>query len=108
MDVPTFKLQISEGPVVVQFSSRDCKPCHDIAPFIDEMVKEYSKKIEFRRFKVDVDDNFDVFCEFVPKAVIPALQFYHNGEMIESFVGTNKEEMKQKFEYFVSSVKFVE
>ena len=55
-----FKKEVLESdlPVLVDFWATWCGPCKKVAPFIDELAKEYAGKMKIG--KVDVDANSKV------------------------------------------------
>ena len=74
----------SDKPVLVDFWAEWCGPCKAMAPVIDELATEYDGKIKIG--KIDTDANRDVSVRFSISA-IPTVILFHNGEIVEKFVG---------------------
>lgn len=74
----------SEVPVLVDFWAEWCMPCRMIAPYVEQIEKEYEGKI--RVVSVNVDDNQDLAIEYGVMS-IPTLAFFKNGELVDQVVG---------------------
>ena len=86
----------SELPALVDFWAPWCGPCRMITPLLDELAKEYSKKL--RVCKLNVDENPRVATQYGVMS-IPTLIFFKNGKVIEQIVDVlNKVELKRKIE----------
>ena len=72
------------APVLVDFWAEWCGPCKALAPVIDELAQEYEGKLKVG--KVDTDANREVSVRFSISA-IPTVILFHNGEIVEKFVG---------------------
>merc|ERR1712050_378273 len=77
--------------VVVDFFATWCGPCRMIAPYLEELSKEYEGKVKF--IKVDVDELEDLSAEQEVKAM-PTFSFFQGGKKLESFAGANKDKIK--------------
>jgi thioredoxin 1 len=74
----------SDKPVMVDFWAEWCGPCRMIAPFVEEMSKEYEGKALV--VKCDVDDSPGVATKFGIRN-IPTVLFFKNGEVADKQVG---------------------
>src|SRR3989338_7413943 len=93
-----FKKEVleSELPVLVDYWAQWCMPCKMIAPFVEELAKEYHAKIKIG--KVNVDENPKVTSQYGIMS-IPTLIFFKNGKVSEQAVGAlTKSELKKKIE----------
>jgi thioredoxin 1 len=69
---------------VLDFWADWCGPCKVIAPFIEELAKEYEGQAIIG--KVNVDDNAGVAVKYGIRN-IPTVLFIKNGEVIDKQVG---------------------
>merc|ERR1712050_335294 len=76
---------------VVDFFATWCGPCRMIAPYLEELSKDYAGKVKF--IKVDVDELEDLSAEQEVKAM-PTFSFFKDGKKLESFAGANKDKIK--------------
>ena len=74
----------SEKPVMVDFWAEWCGPCRMIAPYIDEISKEYEGKAVV--VKCDVDNNPLVASKFGIRN-IPTVLFFKNGAVADKQIG---------------------
>ena len=77
----------SKGLVVVDFFATWCKPCKEIAPFLEELSNNPDvTQHGFKFFKVNVDD-FD----FMPITCMPTFVFFYNGKIQHTIEGKNQQ-----------------
>ncbi len=74
----------SDKPVMVDFWAEWCGPCRMIAPFVEEISKEYEGRVLV--VKCDVDDSPGVATKFGIRN-IPTVMFFKNGEVADKQVG---------------------
>ncbi len=74
----------SEIPVVVDFWAEWCAPCRQLAPFYQEMAKQYSGSLKFA--KINVDSDPAIAQQFGVQS-IPTLLFFYKGEVVDGVVG---------------------
>lgn len=72
--------------VVANFSASFCKPCKDIAPFIEDMAVRYPS-ITF--LKIDIEDASEI-SDYHNITSIPFFKFYKREIDITSYCGTDK------------------
>ena len=93
-----FKKEVLESdlPVLVDFWAAWCGPCKMIAPFIDQLAKEYAGKVKIG--KVDVDSNSKITTQFGIMS-IPTIIFFKNGKVMSQLVGAvSKLDLKRKID----------
>ena len=74
----------SETPVVVDFWAEWCKPCEQIAPFLEELAKDLGEQVKVA--KVNIDDNPLTPTKYGVRG-IPTLMLFKNGEIAATKVG---------------------
>jgi thioredoxin 1 len=74
----------SDKPVLVDFWAEWCGPCRMIAPYIEEISKEYEGKALV--VKCDVDNNPEVASKFGIRN-IPTVLFFKNGAVADKQIG---------------------
>ena len=93
-----FKKEVLESdlPVLVDFWAPWCGPCKMIAPILEELAKEYDKKIKVG--KINIDENQKVASEYGIMS-IPTILFFRHGKAVGQIVGAvSKSEFKKKIE----------
>ena len=66
-------------PVIIDFHSQSCGPCHMIAPAYKALADEYKGKAIF--LKVDVERNHETSSSMGIRSM-PTFQFYSNGKKV--------------------------
>jgi len=85
----TFDKVIRENRyVVVDFWAEWCRPCHAIAPTIDELARRYAGKVVFA--KINSDENQRKFQEYGVMG-IPTLLFFKDGKLVDQVIGVGRD-----------------
>jgi len=86
----------SDKPVLVDFWAPWCRPCLMVAPMLDELAKEYSKRVTIAR--MDVDQNLKTATRYNIMS-IPTLLLFKKGAPVSHIVGFRpKEELKRSLD----------
>ena len=86
----------TELPIVLDFSATWCGPCKQLAPIIEELAKEYERRIAVG--KCDIEEADDLTAEYGIRNV-PTVIFIKNGQIVDKFVGSkSKGDVQAKFE----------
>lgn len=93
----SFQAEVIEAskntPVMVDFWAEWCRPCHMIAPAVEEIAKEHAGKLKV--VKVNVDENINSPGQFNVRG-IPTLLLFKNGQVAEQIVGAVPKEQIEK------------
>ncbi|MFZ2356850.1 MAG: thioredoxin [Candidatus Omnitrophota bacterium] len=96
LTVANFKDNVlnSDLPVLVDFWAPWCGPCKMISPVIEELAKEFDKKIKFG--KINIDEDAKIATTYGVMS-IPTLIFFKKGKPVNQAVGAlGKAELKKK------------
>jgi len=80
----------SDVPVFVDFTATWCPPCKRIAPFVDQLAKDYEGRAKV--VKVDVDEGGEVAAKYGVQSV-PTLMVFKKGQPVEVSTGAIPKEM---------------
>ncbi len=93
-----FKKEVLESDllVLVDFWATWCSPCRMVTPIIEELAKEYDRKIKIG--KINIDENPKIPTHYGVMS-IPTLMFFKKGRVVNQVVGAlSKAELKKKIE----------
>ena len=80
-------------PVMVDFWAEWCRPCHMLAPTVDQIAQEYTGKLKV--VKMNVDENMSSPSRYNIRG-IPTLLIFKDGEVAEQIVGAVPKEQIQR------------
>jgi thioredoxin 1 len=81
------------GPVMVDFWADWCRPCHMLAPTVDEIAQQYTGKLKV--FKMNVDENNSTPFQFNIRG-IPTLLVFKGGQVVDQLVGAVPKDQIEK------------
>jgi thioredoxin 1 len=86
VDDSSFQQEVlqSDKPVLVDFWAIWCGPCKMVAPYVEELAKEYNGKLKVA--KMDVDANPRTAMKFGIRS-IPTLMVFKGGQAVEQIIG---------------------
>lgn len=99
MDKKEFDEIISKKKVVlVDMFATWCGPCQMMAPFVEEIKKEYEKKENVEVLEIDIDESPDVQTTYSVMSV-PTFLIFKDGKVVDTIVGaTTKDNLIDKIE----------
>lgn len=80
----SFKQEVENGSVLVDFWAPWCGPCKMIAPVLEELDQEIGDKLKI--VKVNVDENPETASQFGIMS-IPTLMVMKDNEVVDKMVG---------------------
>jgi thioredoxin 1 len=81
------------GPVMVDFWADWCRPCHMLAPTVDEIARQYTGKLKV--LKMNVDENNSTPFQFNIRG-IPTLLVFKGGQVVDQLVGAVPKDQIEK------------
>ena len=84
---------LGDKPAIVDFYADWCAPCRTIAPYLEEIAKEYDGKLYV--YKVNVDNDPEIADAFKIRGIPTLLFIPMEGEYSVQIGSTGKEELKQ-------------
>lgn len=111
LDAKTFKKKVFnyeknnkwkyEGnkPAIVDFYATWCGPCRYVAPFLEELAKEYGSKIKI--YKVDVDNNREIARALRVTGLPTFLFITSEGKVKKRMGGIPKSEFEKEINNFL-------
>jgi len=89
----------SKQPVLVDFWATWCGPCHQIAPHIEQIAKEYAGKIKVA--KLDVDKNQVISGRYNIRS-IPTMIVFEGGQPAARVVGADANTLRRTVQKFAN------
>ena len=93
----TFQQEVIEAsktqPVMVDFWAEWCRPCHLLAPTVQEIANDYTGRLKV--VKLNVDENTNSAANFDVRS-IPTLLIFKGGMVAEQLVGNVPKEQIEK------------
>lgn len=83
----------SELPVLVDFYSNNCPPCRALAPYLDEMAREFAGCAKIVKVNVDVDPRLAVTYGV---SAVPTLIWFEGGRAVDRTVGAHPAALRQR------------
>ena len=71
-------------PVLIDFFAEWCGPCHMLTPVMEELAKQYDKRIKV--FRINVDEQEELAASFQVQS-IPMVVFLKDGKIMQSMIG---------------------
>src|SRR3954451_8470254 len=84
----------AELPVLVDFWADWCRPCHMLAPVIEQAVDAHPGKIELA--KLDTEANRATAARYGIRG-LPTVKAFRNGEVVDEFTGAQPPPVVDRF-----------
>ena len=91
-DLLSYSKSKSSTLIVIDFKATWCVPCKAIKPFITYLHENYPN-VEFIEIDIEDESRDTIISNFNVKKV-PTFIFYKNGEVCNTLVGTNKDNLE--------------
>lgn len=92
-------IETRDKPVLIDFWADWCGPCRMMSSRLEELAGEMKDRAVVA--KVNVDDE-SMLSDSYNVQTIPTLLLFHNGEIVQEFVGlTSKEQIKSTIEKYL-------
>jgi thioredoxin 1 len=92
-DLLSYSRSKSSTLIVIDFKATWCIPCKAIKPFINYLHENYPN-VEFIEIDIEDESRDTIVSNFNIKKV-PTFIFYKNGEVCNTIVGTNKDNLEE-------------
>lgn len=74
----------ASGPVLIDFWAPWCGPCRLVGPVVEDIATQYAGRLTVGKLNVDEDP---AVAQRYGITSIPALVFFHEGQVIDTVVG---------------------
>lgn len=81
-------------PVIVDFWAPWCRPCKQLGPLLEKLVRQYGGKVKLA--KINVDNNQELAAQFQIQS-IPAVYAFKDGRPADGFMGVLPEYQIKQF-----------
>ena len=88
-----------KNPLIIKFTATWCGPCKRIAPTFNKLVDKVKHLVDI--VIVDADEGSDI-CSSLKVRGYPSFLSYVNGEMAESMIGADDNELLAFFKATIS------